>query len=578
MNTKATQPQTSKEPTELAKIFRQCKRALLYAAIFSLCMNFMLLLLPIYSLQVLDRVMSSHSIDTLIVLTFICVVAFAFFGIFMLIRSFILQGIVEWLDNKLAPLLLQIAIVKSSLGALPSAGQYQRDLMMIKNFINSGVAILLDAPWSIIFIFVIYMINPILGFLAVCGAVILIAFGVINEMATKKPIEQSQENAIQSTHLADVASRNAEAIEAMGMMQNILRNWTKHNDVGLDLQNIASKRSHIIQSISKSIRMIIQIGVIGIGGYLTLQNEMTVGGMIACSILVARALAPFEGAINIWKSLVGARESYHRLDHVISNVPKMRGDMALPKPTGKLTVENLYFQPPGGPPIIKNVNFSLEPGESLGIIGPSAAGKSTLAKLIMGILPPTHGTVRLDGAETFKWNRDDFGQYVGYMPQQVDLFNGTIRDNIARMDPEIDDEKVITAAKFAGAHEMILKLPNGYETEYNFGNQGLSPGQRQRIGLARALYTHPTFVVLDEPNSNLDGEGERALLGTMKRMKQAGMSIVIVAHRPSIVGTVDKILMLRGGVIESFGPRDEVLKKYTTPQKAAPQQEKVSSG
>ena len=387
MNTAITKKQSSKEPSELAKIFRQCKRALLYAGLFSLCMNFTLLLLPIYSLQVLDRVMSSHSVDTLIVLTFICVVAFAFFGLFSLIRAFILQGMVEWLDDKLAPRLLQIAVVKSSLGALPSAGQYQRDLMMIKSFINGGVAILLDAPWSIIFIFVIYMINPVLGFLAVCGAIILISFGVINELMTKQPIEQSQENNIQSVHIADVASRNAEAIEAMGMMSNILRNWVKHNDIGLGLQNTATKRSHIIQNISKSLRMIIQIGVIGIGGYLTLQNEMTVGGMIACSILVARALAPFEGAINIWKSLVSARESYHRLDKIMSNTPKLRGDMSLPRPTGKLTVENLYFQPPGGPAIIKNVNFSLEPGESLGIIGPSAAGKSTLSKLIMGILP-----------------------------------------------------------------------------------------------------------------------------------------------------------------------------------------------
>ncbi len=559
----------SRERSELSEMFRQTRRTLLYAFLFSFCINLIMLLLPIYSLQVLDRVISSHSYETLGVLTLIAIVGFAFYGAFSLARTYVLNGVVEWLDLKLAPKLLKIAVTKSSLGAQSAAGQHQRDLGTIKQFIQNGLSVLMDAPWSILFIFVIYMINPVLGFLAVIGAVILLGFALINELATKKPFERAQENNIQSTQIAEIAGRNAEAVESMGFMGNVVNNWTHHNDKGLKEQGVGTRRSAIIQSISRSLRMVVQIAVIGIGALLTLQNELTVGGMIASSILVGRALAPFEGAIGVWKLLINARDAYHRLDQAISSTPHLRGTMPLPRPEGRLTAEGVFFQPPGSPAILKNVNLVLEPGESLGVIGPSAAGKSTLAKLIIGILPPSHGSLRLDGAETFKWNREDFGQYVGYMPQHVDLFNGTIKDNIARMDTDADPEAVIRAAQFAGCHEMILRLPGGYETEFMQGNQSLSPGQRQRIGLARALYKDPQFVVLDEPNGNLDGEGERALIGSLQRMKQAGLTFVVVAHRPSIVGSVDKILMLRNGMVEAFGPRDEVLKHYVPNKQAA---------
>lgn len=553
----------NKKISELGSILAQAKRAFTYAFIFSFCLNVAMLLLPIYSLQVLDRVISSRSIDTLIVLTIITLIVFVFYGIFTFIRSMVLGGVVEWLDAKLAPRLLHIAVLKSSLGTQVSAGQYQRDLVNIKGFVNNGVAVILDVPWSFVFVLVIYMISPVLGFLAVIGAIMLITFGVVNEFATKKLLDKGQENAIQSMVIADIASRNAEAIEAMGMMKNILASWTHHNNFGLDAQYSANKRSNLIQATSRTLRMVIQIAVTGIGAYLALRNELTVGGMIASSILVGRALAPFEGAIGMWKSFIGARDSYHRLDSALSSTPSLRGDMALPKPEGRLAAESVYYTAPNGPAILKNANFAINPGESLGIIGPSAAGKSTMAKVIMGILPPSHGSVRLDGVPTFQWNRDDFGQYVGYMPQHVDLFHGTIKDNIARMDMDAPDEAVIHAAKMAGCHEMILRLPKGYETEYTQGNMSLSPGQRQRIGLARALYKMPKFIVLDEPNGNLDGEGERALIGALARMKQAGMTYIVVAHRPSIVGNVDKILMLRDGMVEAFGPREEVLKQYT---------------
>lgn len=558
--------------SELAYLLRLSRRALWYAFGFSCAMNVLLLLLPIYSLQVLDRVVSSQSTDTLAVLTLIALVGFVFFGIFQLVRGFILSGISEWLDLKLAPTLLKTAIIKSSISSFVSAGQLQRDLSQIKAFVTSGVVVLLDAPFALMFLIVIYMVNPVLGFLSVIGAVVLIILAVINEYMTKKPVEEVQHNMIQTSMLADTMSRNAEAIEAMGMMPSILSNWKKHNDIGLAAQYRATSLGNIIQSVTKIIRFVIQIGVIGVGALLVLEGELTVGGMIASTILVGRALAPFDAAMGSWRNLIATRDAYRRLNDALISTPKLRGDMALPAPTGLLTAESVFFQPPNSNAILKNINFALQPQESLGIIGPSAAGKSTLAKVIVGILPTSHGAMRLDGAETFKWNREDLGQYIGYMPQHVDLFNGTVRDNIARMEANANDEDVIEAAKFAGCHEMILRLPKGYETEFMQGNLSLSPGQRQRIGLARALYKKPRFIVLDEPNGNLDGEGERALLGALKRMKEEGMTYVVVAHRPSIVSNVDKIMMLRGGVIEAFGPREEVLKQFVPQaQKAATQ-------
>lgn len=548
------------------------KRAFVYVAIFSLCINLLMLALPLYSLQVLDRVMSSHSLSTLLMLTVITVACFAFFSLFSSIRTHVLNRIGEWLENALSPLLLSNAISKASIGQPASASQHHRDLAYIKNFITGiGVATLMDAPWSIIYILVIYMISPVLGFITVVGCVLLFLLAVVTEYATKKPLNQSMRVNIHSLGIAEAASRNAEIVESMGMMNNIVANWKQNNAKNVEFQNIANNRSNIIQSFSRFIRMVLQISMIGVGAMLALYNEMTVGGMIAASILNGRALAPFDASINVWKGFIMARDAYRRINDSISNVSKMRGTMRLPAPQGALRVENLFYRAANSDkPILKGVNFQLNPGESLGIIGPSAAGKSTLAKLLVGILPPLHGTVRLDGADVFKWNREDFGQYVGYLPQDVELFAGTVRDNIARMEPNPSDERVIEAAQRAGVHDLILQLPKGYETEFSPGNLSLSPGQRQRIGLARALYCDARFVVLDEPNSNLDGDGERALLECLSHLKARGVTMVIVAHRPSIVTGVDKILMLREGVVEQFGPREQVLQKYTGPVPVKP--------
>lgn len=542
------------------------KRSLKYAFLFSFAINILMLGMSIYSLQVLDRVISSHSLETLFLLTLLVVVMLIVMGIFFGLRAALLHSVADWLDIEVGPELLKDAVAKSSLGLYVSAAQHQRDLSSIKAFISGGgVATALDAPWTILFMIVIYMISPIFGAITIFGLILLVGFGLLNEYATKKPFQNSGEGQILANQMADSASRNAEAVEAMGMMRYVSLRWQKQQDSAAKHLDLAQGRANMIQSISKVIRMVLQISVTGFGAYLVIRNELTVGGMIAGSILVGRALAPFEGMIAIYKNWINARESYNRLNRsLVAGKSIDRGTMEMLAPEGRLSVENLIFSPvPGMAPIIRGVSFVLHPGESLGIIGPSAAGKSTLSKLIIGLLPPTHGAARLDGADTFKWNRENFGKFTGYMPQSVELFNGTIRDNIARLDPTATDEEVIYAAQMAGAHEMILRLPKGYETVYQSGQHALSPGQRQRVALARALFRTPKFVVLDEPNTNLDGEGERALVETLKRMKQAGMTFVLVAHRPTLVAAVDKLLVLKAGTIERFGPRDDILKIYT---------------
>lgn len=549
---------------KLKQILRQAKVPFVWVAVFSLAANLLMLALPLYTLQVLDRVMSSFNINTLVMLTLVAVGCLMFFSIFSAIRGVVLARVGEWLQDTLSPQLMKTAVENSACSIPASASQFQRELLNIKNFISGmGITTLFDAPWSIIFLFVIYMINPVLGFLALGGAIFLLLFAFVVEYSTKKPLDQSNELNNRSLSYADATSRNAEAVEAMGMLSQLVKNWKTLNREAMDLQAVANNRSNLLLSLSRFVRMSLQIAIIGVGGWLAIHGELTVGGMIAASILTGRALAPFENAISIWKQWISARDAYHRLEAAMTDLPQLRGTMPMPEPGGTLKVENLIYTPPKAKmAIIKNLNFALEAKESLGLIGPSAAGKSTLARLLMGILPPTHGSVRLDGVDIFQWNRDDLGQYVGYLPQNVELFPGTIKDNIARMDLEADPKDVIAAAQFAGCHEMVLRLPQGYETEYSRNQLSLSPGQCQRIGLARALYKNPSFVVLDEPNINLDGEGEIALQQAIFRMKEAGITFVLVAHKPSIVSHVDKILMLQDGMVKDFGPRDEVLKKY----------------
>lgn len=555
----------SDTPTPIANALKAMKRSMIFALVFSFAINLLSLLMPIYTLQVFDRVFTSRSTDTLLALTAVVLVGYMFYGALYAVRAAVVARVVEWMERTVAPQILRVSIIFAAESGQPLAGQHQRDLMNVKSFIAGATPTLMDIPWSLIFLLVIYMINPVLGFIGVLGIVILTVSALVNEFATRKALLRANEKSVEAALAADMLGRNGETIQAMGMARDVVASWQADNARGLELQDIAQQRSAIITGISRSLRMVLQLAVIGVGAYLALRHELTAGGLVASSILIARAMAPFEGTIQIWKQFIAARDAYTRLRLLLSHVGQGQGTTTLPTPRGRLSVENLYVSVGKSPPILRGVSVLLEPGESLGIIGPSAAGKSTLAKALVGIYMPQHGNVRLDGADMYSWSREDAGPHVGYLPQQVDLFNGTIKQNIARMQPNAPDDLVIDAAQKAGVHQLILQLPMGYDTVYNQATSGsvLSPGQKQRIGLARALYGNPRFVVLDEPNSNLDGDGERALMLSLAFMRQAGVTAVVVAHRPSILATVDKVMVLKGGMVEVLGARDDVLQRYT---------------
>ncbi|MFM9889070.1 MAG: type I secretion system permease/ATPase [Rickettsiales bacterium] len=549
--------------TLLATALASTRRAMLYIFVFSFAINVLSLLQPLYSMQVFDRVFTTRSVDTLLALTSVVVIGYGFYGILHAVRAGVIARITEWLERTIAPQLLRVSIEQAAQTGAPMAGQHQRDLMTLKNFLALATPTAMDIPWSLIFVLVIYMINPILGFMSVAGIVMLCTSALLNEYATRKALMRASEKSVEIALNADAIGRSAEAICAMGMNQAVVATWQAEAERGLVLQDLAQQRSAIINGTVRSARLLMQVAVTGVGAWLALNHQLSSGGLIASSILVARTLQPFDQAINLWKQLVGARDAYHRLHRLLTTVNVPQGSTKLPMPQGTLAVENAFVAF-GKTTVLRNINFTLEPGESLGIIGPSAAGKSTLAKTIAGVYAPVSGAVRLDGAEIFRWGRDEVGQYMGYLPQQVELFSGSLKRNISRLQ-DASDEAVIAAAQLAGVHEMILKFETGYDTVYAPGNTVLSPGQKQRIGLARALFGTPRLVVMDEPNSNLDGEGELALMRAIAALKQHGITTVIVAHRPSIITSVDKILMLRGGVVEAFGPREEVLKRFTNP-------------
>lgn len=549
--------------TPLARSFLAMRRTLRYVFIFSFAINILSLSLPLYTLQVYDRVFTTRSLDTLFSLTAVVLVAFGFYGALYAIRAGVIARLVEWMERSLAPQILGVAIENAAQTGSPFAGQYQRDLLGIKNFISVAAPTLMDLPWSFLFLLVIYLINPLLGFLSLIGMVILGASAFLNEYATRKSLMRAQERAVSSSLTADMIGRNADAICAMGMNAKVIAHWQTYNEQGLVLQDIAQSRSAIIGGITRSLRLLMQILVMAIGAWLALEGQLSSGGLIAASILAQRALSPFDQAIGLWKQFIAARDSYKRLHTLLTQVNPPVGATLLPTPAGRLTADGLYITFGKNQPTLRNISFSIAAGEALGIIGPSAAGKSTLAKALAGVFKPAYGTVRLDGSEIFQWGRSEVGPHIGYLPQQVELFSGTIKQNIARLDPNPDDARVIEAAQRAGVHNLILQFEHGYDTVYVPGNTVLSPGQKQRIGLARALYGNPRLVILDEPNSNLDGDGERALIMAIRYLREARVTTIIVAHRPSILGMADKIIVLKNGTIEVMGPREEIMARFT---------------
>ncbi len=555
--------------TAAQRALAACRGAFLAVACFSLIVNLLMLTVPLYMLQVFDRVLSSRSEETLIMLTIVAAGAFVLLAALDIVRSRVLLRASTRLELDLGGEALMASISSAVHGGGHSA-QALRDVNQLRGFLTgSGVLALFDAPWTPVFIAVIYLFHPLLGFIALVGALLLFVLAIVNDFATRKSLTSANAASLTALNTAQASIRNADVVEAMGMAPGVLKHWFADNVRALELQLRASRRSGNITSVAKALRLMVQILMLGTGAYLVIYQELTPGVMIAGVLLMARALAPVEKAISVWRSLIATRVAYGRLNEILAAWPRRDSAMELPRPDGSLAVERLIYYPPdGNKAILKGVSFELKPGQVLGVVGPTAAGKSTLAKLLVGSWQPTAGKVRLDGADVYSWNRQSFGQHVGYLPQDVELFSGTVRDNIARLG-EVDPEAVIAAARLAGVHDMVLRLPSGYETEIGDGGEFLSGGQRQRIALARAMLGQPCLLVLDEPNANLDTAGEKDLLAALSEAKAAGMTIVVITHRRSILEVVDKMLVLNNGTMEAFGPRADVVKQLTQRASAA---------
>ncbi len=548
------------EKTELQKALTNIRSAFISVGVFSLFINILMLVPPLYMLQLYDRVLTSRSEDTLVMLTLIVVVLFITMGVLEFIRSRILIRVGNRLDQELNENLFASMFKKSVNEPGQNSPQPLNDMTSIRQFMTgNGPFAFFDAPWLPIYIVILFMFHWSFGVFAIFAAIVLAALAVANEYATKKPLSEASSMNIQSTQYAGSCIKNAEVVAAMGMEQSLRKKWLEKHLGFLSKQSEASDRASIISNTSKNLRLMFQSLILGLGAWLAINNEVTPGMMIAGSIILGRALAPLDLMIGSWKGFGAARSAYVRLNEMFAAYPSQKRNMSLPAPVGTVESQGVVVVPPGSnTPAVRGVSFVIAKGESVAIIGPSAAGKSSLARAMLGVWPLVGGKVRLDGADIHAWNKDELGRHIGYLPQDIELFNGTISENIARFG-EVDPRKVVAAAQMAGVHELILQLPNGYDT-FIIGNAGgLSGGQRQRVGLARAIYDNPKLVILDEPNSNLDDQGEQALSVALENLKRNGTTVVVISHRKQVLKHVDKILLMAQGQLRGFGARDEIL-------------------
>jgi len=541
---------------------------------FSFFINILVLVSPIYMMQVYNRVLPTRNEPTLLVLTGLACGLLLVMAMLEVVRSRLLIRVSGRIDLKLNNRVLTAIFASALCTAKATTAQGLRDLDTLRQFVGGqGMFAFFDLPWTPLLIGVVFLLHPLLGVIATIGAVLLFSIAVLNELVTHKPLAEANRHSIGVIGFVGSSLRNAEVLAAMGMFNNLQSRWAGSRNDMLRLQTIASDRASIISAAGKALRLLLQVALLGTGAYLAIHDAVTPGAIIASSIVVGRALSPFEMAIGSWKQFVSARAAYAALKALLVYEPDGEKHTSLPRPLGALSIENLFAIPPGGTlPTLRQVNFKVEPGQVVAVVGPSGAGKSTLARMIVGAWPPYAGKVRIDGADIHTWNKDELGPCIGYLPQDVELFDGTVSENIARFG-EIDSEAVVAAARLAGVHEMILRLPRGYDTPIGPGGSSLSGGQRQRIGLARALYGNPVLVVLDEPSSNLDEEGEAALVKAVIDIKQTGATVILVSHRPNIMAAIDQILVLTNGVIRMYGARDEVLGRLARPaQSAEPEQ------
>ncbi len=530
--------------------------------IFSLFANLLMLTGPMYMLQVYDRVLGSRSEETLIALSLLVLFLYGVMGILDYTRSRIMARVGARFQTRLDRRVFDAVVRKSAVAPDLQTQSGLADLESVQRLLTSPVLMaFFDLPWTPIFMAGIFLFHPMLGWLAVAGAVTLIVIALLNQWLSREPQMRSGISGQQATAMSDQIRIEAEMVQAMGMRDAAFTRWSQARSKALDEQIKATDVGGTFTSLTKTIHLFLQSAMLGLGAYLVLQNEMTPGAMIAGSILLGRALAPVEMMLNQWPVVQRAGKGWDNLAELLGAVQPEAERTGLPKPKARLVAKSLTVVPPGEKQAsLRGLNFELKPGEALGVIGPSGAGKSTLARTVTGVWRPAGGSIRLDSAALDQYDPDVLGTHVGYLPQRVQLFDGTIAENIARLSQKPDDAAVVAAAQKADAHEMILELPDGYDTRINAGQQRLSGGQIQRIGLARALYADPVIVVLDEPNSNLDNDGTEALNKAIRAMKADGRSVMIMAHRPSAIEECEMLLILDQGMRVAFGPKDEVMK------------------
>ena len=545
--------------SELRAALATCRSGFLALSVFSMFATLLMLTGPLFMLQVYDRVLTSGSESTLLMLSLIAIFLFLVMGGLEWVRSQILVVSGTRLDGLLGARVFDAVFAQTlASGGRVATVQPLADLLQLRQFLTGqGLFAFFDAPWLPIYIAVMFLFHPAFGVVAIISAVVLLGLTICNEIATRDDLKEANRQSLESGNHTQRNLRNVEVIEAMGMLGRVREHWQERQDQLLARQARASRKAGLISAASRTFRISIQTLVLGLGAYLALRHEITPGVVIAGSILLGRALSPLDLLVNSWRSFLGARVAYQRLDGLLKSVPPRDHPMPLPAPRGELNLENLVVIPPGARgPVIRGLSATIEPGTMLAIIGPSAAGKSTLVRAMLGLYRPASGSMRLDGAEIFQWDRELLGGHIGYLPQDVELLDGTVSANIARFGT-VDPEKVVAAAQAAGVHEMILRLPQGYDTQL-IGN-AVSAGQRQRIGIARALYGDPQLIVLDEPNSNLDQEGDAALAKTLAELKRLRRTVIVVTHRPNVLIQSDKVLLLVEGQIAVYGERDKVM-------------------
>jgi ATP-binding cassette subfamily C protein len=545
-------------------------RTFIAVGIFSAFVNLLMLTMPIYLFQISDRVLTSRSMDTLVMLSLLALGLILVLSLLDTLRRQVLGRLATKMET-----ILGGPVIASIVASAPASDGGNvlplRSLHQCRGFMSSStMVVLFDAPMAPLYFAAVFLIHPSLGFVTLGAGALLFVIAVLNQRATSAPLGQASAYASKADAQADALARNAQVVNAMGMLNESILQWGREQTGALTKQMTALDLSFWISGVSRFFRLLTQIAILGWGAYLALEGQLTGGMMIAASIIAGRALQPLEGMIEGWRSVVQTYAAYGRVKAAVEALQKERPKLRLPKPQGRVTVEKILYLPPGTKePVLNGVSFELAPGETLAIVGPSGSGKSTLARILVGCLLPTAGKVRLDGTELRNWDRRQFGEYTGYLPQEVELFPGSIKDNVCRMRRDLPDAKIYSAAVISGVHDMICQLPSGYETVLERNGAPLSGGQKQRIALARAFFGEPAMVVLDEPNSNLDAAGEQALTETLIRARQSGVTTIVITQRPALLNIVDKVLILRGGRADAFGPPKDVLRRALIAKPAA---------